>query len=200
MKMRPKNPENPQKEEEVNEMRETIEMLDKTLQEKNIRADDKEKLEDIAKALIDSEEEESELDQLNIEELSDILTKLDNDYQKTPIQDARITEKVKEELKDEAEYVAEFYSADVDYYDLKSKEEVKEHLQYLVAEEICHLEHESNDTDTFEALSQVFGSETLASTHLTSDNERVKIELEKINTLDRHYITVEDQRFEAIRL
>jgi len=198
MKTKAEKSENPKREEE--EMRETIEMLNETLQEKKIKIDDKEELEDIARALIESEEE-PKLDELNIEELSDTMTKLDKDYQKTPIKDARIPEEVKEELKDEADYIAEFYSTDIDYYDLKSRDEVKEHLQYLISEEIDSLEHEFNDTRTFNKLYDVFGSETLASTHLTSDDERVKIELEKINTLDRHYLTVEDQqRFEAIKL
>ena len=180
---------------------ETIEMLDKILKERDVEIDDKEVLEDIAKALVESSEE-SELDKLDIEELSDVLIELDSDYQKTPVEDARIRKEVKEELKGEIDYVAEFYSDDIDYFDLESKDELKGHLIDIITDRIWGYEHEFDDTELYKALRDSFGSETLASTLVTNqkNDELVEVELEKINTLNRHYLTIDEPKFQAISL
>jgi len=186
---------------EDEDVMETIEMLYEILKEKNVEVDDKAVLEDIARALVESSDE-SELNKLDIEELSDILVEMDSDYQKTPIEDARIRPEVREELKGEADYVAEFYSDDIDYFDLRTKDELREHLGDIIVDSVWGLEREFDDTEVYKALRQAFGTEMLATTLVTNKktDELVEVELKKINTLNRHYLTIDEPKFQAISL
>ena len=95
---------------------------------------------------------------------------------------------------DEIDYVAEFYSDDIDYFDLRTKDELREHLGDIIVDKVWGLERTFGDTETYKALDQAFGSEILASTLVTNEktDELVQVELKKINTLNRHYLTIDE--------
>ena len=184
------------------EMQEMVEMIDELLREEKIEVENKAGLEKLAKAFYDALDEDSELDTFNIEELSDAIVALDDTtYEIVSVDDARLSEEVKDQIRDEVEYVAQSADPETEFY-AKDKDELEEELEDILDYEISFFEANSSDNKAFETLERLFGSETLAKAgQEKADGTWMDIELRKIATLNDYYIVVDDpERFTAIRL
>jgi len=184
------------------EIKQMAEMVDEILRNENVEIEDEEKLKELAEAMYYAAGNEAELDAISIEKLSDAIVALDDTtYEIVSVDDARLNEKVKEQIKDEVEYIAQPTDADVAFY-AETKDELKEELEDILDYEISFLEENSSDSKVYETLEELFGSETLAkASREKSDGTWMNVELKKISALNDYYIVVDDpEYFKAIQL
>ena len=177
------------REEEIEEI---VEMIDEMLRNEKIEIDEKEELEKLAKAVYDAESESSDLNALDVGQLTEKLCDLNWGYGKTPIEEADVDDKLREEIEAETDYLP-FYQYDdgLNFADAKTKAELKEMLIDAIEEEIAERENDFDDTRVYELLADVFGSETLAEIDATREDNYTTISVEKISDVNKTYLTID---------
>ena len=173
----------------MKEVEEMIEFVDKTLRNEGVEIGERYKLEKLAKAICDIEDEDDELETLDIGELTERICDLNWGYQKTPIEKTEISDELRREISDETKYLPIFDHDGEDLSAIESKSELKELLIDIIKDEIILRDDECDESDVYEALADVFGSETLAEVTI---NEDTTISIERIVELNRYYLTIDD--------
>jgi len=140
------------------------------------------KIEEVAR------QEACDLSDLDIEELTDAISRLNWRYERVTIDDADIPEQLRNEISDETKYLP--VSSYEDYSDVQTKAELRKILEDIVEEEIVSLESEYDDIDVYNALSDVFHTEKIAETTL-GEGEWMTVSVEKIKHVNKYFIVFE---------
>ena len=187
--------------ENMGEVEEMVEFVDKTLRDEGIEVEERYKLERLAKAICDIEDENDRLETLDIGELTERICSLNWGYQKTSIEETEISDELRKEISDETKYLPIFGYNGEDLSGIESKAELKELLIGIVKDEIITLDDEYDESDVYEALADIFGSETLAEVSTANEDTHTTISVKRIVDLNRYYLTIDDNyQIKAIEL